>query len=168
MTSPLRLVFAVTLLGLTLSACGGGAVVQEELAVAAAPNTAIEDPDTLMATFMADSNQAEVAGTINDARRGGQTDLEIAETLGHAYLRAPRRRVMFSVTYIHFREGSAAESAALDAAYELGRTPPAERAEEEAAAAAPTPVEPEPEEEEAEEEDEEPRQRGWRRWVPGL
>jgi len=189
MASPLRLVLATAILGFALSACGGGAAVDEAPAVAATPGTAIEDSEILRATFMATNNQAEVASTINDARRGGNTDTEIAKALGEAYQYAPRRRVMFSVNFIHFREGSSTPAAELDAAYEEGRTPAAEaaaqaradaraarlaeqeetaRAEAAARVEAERRAEQEDGEEAEEDEDEEPRQRGWRRWVPGL
>ncbi len=179
-----RLVFVAAVLGLSLAACGGGAAVEQEAPVAASPNTPIADQETLVATFITANNQAEVSSMINEARNGGQTDMEIAEYLGQSYLRAPRRRVMFSVAFIHFREGSAASGGELNAAYELGRTSSAElaaqahaesvaaareAAAEEAAAEAARRAEAEATEEEAEEdEEEEPRQTGWRRWVPGL
>jgi len=187
MTLSFRSASLVLFLGVSLSACGGGAAVEREsAAMAATPNVAISDSEVLRLTFMETNNQADITRVINDARRGGMTDPDIANSLGEAYHRAPRRRVMFSVNFIHFREGSTSEASVLDAAYEEGRTSPAERAAEEAriaqaAAAAAAAEEAAQEEEarrareasrteepEAEDEEEEPRQRGWRRWIPGL
>jgi len=156
----LRLAALVTLLALPLTACGGGRAAEEAAPapVNAAPSFAELD-DTVQHLARAD-NDADATNRINEVRAAGYSDLQIAEALGMASLRRPGKRVMLSVAYVHFRQGSSADHSALDEALEYGRTPPAVR-EAEAQA--------EIEEEEEEAEEEAPRRRrGIFSWIPGL
>lgn len=192
----LRLAFVALFFGLTLAACGR--TVQEEapesVTSAAEDEDAISDDEEVEVegefTHLSDlilqirrsSNQAELESVVAQARTDGYSDQEIASAMGMAYLITPGRRVLISVVFVRFKAGSAEPASELDAAYEYAATPPRlretmnvdetggepeegvlfEQAPDEAA------TENASDEDEATDEEEEPRQTGWRRWIPGL
>lgn len=191
----LRLAFLALFFGLTLTACGR--TVQEEapesVMSAAEDEDGVADDEEvevegefvyltdLILEFRRSTNQAEMDSAVTQARADGYTDQEIANAMGVAYLITPRRRVLLSVVFVRFKASSAVPASELDAAYEYAATPPRLREEEtveEPAAeegvlfqeTTETVTEDESADEETaeEEEDEEPRQTGWRRWVPGF
>ena len=169
----LRVIMIAALVGVSLSGCGRFSR-QEAPAetpapvVVAEPEPVLVDLDEVMRSIRHSNNQAEIESAINDARMGGFGDTQVAEAIGMAWLRAPGKRVMISVTFVRFKNASLIDASQLDAAYEYGRTPPAQR-EAEALAEAAEEEEEEAEEEESEEEEVEPRRRrGWFSWIPGL
>ncbi len=192
----LRFAFIALFFGLTLAACGR--TVQEEapesVTAAAEEEQAADEADVEVEgefTYLADQvfafrrspNQAELEAAVAQARADGLTDQEIASAMGVAHLITPGRRVLISVVFVRFKAGSAVPASELDAAFEYASAPPQLREtmnvdetegepeegvlfeqvpEEEAAPAD------EPADDEAADEEEEPRQTGWRRWIPGL
>jgi len=127
-------------------------------------------------------NQATLETVVAQARADGYSDQDIASAMGVAYLITPGRRVMISVVFVRFKAGSAVPADELDAIYEYAATPPRLRetgADDEAMSEPEEGVlfEQAPEAADAAEnadedasvdEEEEPRQTGWRRWIPGL
>lgn len=114
-----------------------------------------EDVLELAVAFRDSSSDDQVMGLINDAQANGFSDLEIAQALGIATFRAPRKRVMLSVTYVHFRTASATPANELNEVYDYWSTPPWERNRVE-------------EEEEEPEQLTRPRSRSWLDWIPGI
>ncbi len=104
------------------------------------------------------ANQEELETNIGSALVNGFTEEEVAQAIGIATFRTPRRRVLLSVTYVRFRAASRTPANDLDEVYEYWSTPPRLRDVEEV------------EEEEAEEEAEpvRRRRRGFFSWIPGL
>lgn len=169
MSGRLRLTILALMLGLALTSCGR--TVQEDQpeavtseierqhdqAMGSAQNSELH---SVMVTFRDSETQADVESAVAGARGTGYTDEQIAEAMGMAWLRAPQKRVLYSVVFVRFKNDSTTAHATLDTAYEMGRTPPAVR-EAEANQA--------DDDDESEDEVEEPRERrGWFSWVPGL
>lgn len=105
------------------------------------------------------TNQADLESRIGSALVEGYSDQEMAQALGIATFRSPRKRVLLSVAYVRFRAASSSAPEPLDETYEYWSTPPRERDLEEVA---------ELEEEEEEEQLRRPRRRGLFSWIPGL
>lgn len=193
----LRFAFIALFFGLTLAACGRTVQEEapESVTAAAEDEDAITDDEDFEVegefTYLRDlilevrrsPNQATLESVVAQARADGYSDHEIASAMGVAYLITPGRRVMISVVFVRFKAGSAVPADELDAAYEYALTPPRlretmnvdetegepeegvlfEQAPEEEAA-----TEDASDEDDATDEEEEPRQTGWRRWIPGL
>ncbi len=150
----------------------------------AEPEPLLANLDDVWAAVRHSSNQSGIETAISDARISGFSDVQIAEAMGMAWLRAPRKRTMISVTFVRFKHESLSSNTELGDAYKYGRTPPAVReaeAAEAATRAAATAAALAGEEEEQQEDEEEleteevqdggdedkPRSR-WIRWIPGL
>lgn len=124
-----------------------------------------EDPEVseevvdLFASIRQSNSQEEMETTIANALVDGLTEADVAQAMGIATFRTPRKRVLISVAYVRFRTAASTPEAEIDEIYEYWSTPPRQRHPDENA------------EEEAEPEQlQRPgsRRRGLFSWIPGL
>lgn len=123
-----------------------------------------EDPEVteevvnLFVAIRQSNSQEELETTLANALVEGMTEADIAQAMGIATFRTPRKRVLISVAYVRFRTAASTPEAEIDEIYEYWSTPPRLRHPDEIA-----------EEEEAEPEQlQRPRGRGLFSWIPGF
>ncbi len=118
-----------------------------------------EEVIELIRNIRGSTDQAEMEGQISNALVEGFTEADIAQALGIATFRTPRKRVLLSVAYVRFRAASSMPANELDEIYEYWSTPPRLRNIDETAAV---------EEEQEPVQLQRPRRRGPFSWIPGF
>jgi len=196
MSAATRLALIALFFGLTLAACGrtvqedtpdsvADAIDEEEFgAVDSADEIEVEGEFVHLAELIRAirraSDRESIESTLTQARLDGYSDVDIASAMGVNHFLSPGRRVLLAIEFVRFKGESSVPPEELDAAYEYASTPPRLREQMAAEAnAAESPAADETvtteavddaasDDEETGTEDEAPRQRGWRRWIPGL